>query len=62
METKFKVGDKVTVVYNSNKDLIGKTGTVVNVIPRNEGKTTGLYKIKCDVGTIPDYATDDCLE
>lgn len=33
METKFKVGDKVTITYHKNKKNVGKSGIVTEVIP-----------------------------
>ena len=67
--TKFKVGDKVKIVFHPNEELLGKIGTVTEVIDRNDvvmsdnaSMTSGFYKVKVDGHEISDYAEDDCIE
>lgn len=67
--SKFKEGDKVKIVIHPDENYLGKVGIVTKVIDGsqivqsdNGSITSGLYKVKVDGHTVPDYAEDDCIE
>lgn len=53
METKFKAGDIVTIIYHKNKKHVGKSGIVTEVIPvfesaekANEENYIGKFSVR----------------
>ena len=45
METKYKVGDSIEIVFNKNKKYVGKTGVIVNAIPSFDS----LGQVRADI-------------